>query len=163
MNDVHLCRALGELLEQGLSDFLLPLEHKDEEPVKFRAPKIYQGYLPPKRSKSEAGNDDDFPFVVVRPDNGSIEEEGCSAEISLVIGVWEDEFDGHLTALSLKEKIESLLLNIPNRTLAERFVLELPMSWENSPTQPWPFWQIVLKTKWTFHVPEVVYPYDIYE
>ena len=48
MNDVYLCKALGEFLEAGLSDFLLPLEHKADEPTVFRAPKIIQGYLPPK-------------------------------------------------------------------------------------------------------------------
>ena len=40
MNDVYLCKALGEFLEAGLSDFLLPLEHKADEPTVFRAPKI---------------------------------------------------------------------------------------------------------------------------
>lgn len=165
MNDVHLCKALGGFLEEGLSDFLLPLEHKADEPAVFRAPKIFQGYLPPKNSKGkkeEGGRDDDFPFVVVRPDAGSTGDDGCSADISIVIGVWDSEFEGHLTALTLKEKVEALLLNLPNRTLEERFILETPISWENSPAQAWPFWQIVMKTHWTFRAPEIVNPYTPY-
>ena len=63
MNDVYLCKALGEFLEAGLSDFLLPLEHTADEPTVFRAPKIIQGYLPPKNSRES--KDDDFPFVLI--------------------------------------------------------------------------------------------------
>ena len=142
MNDVYLCKALGKFLEEGLSDFLLPLEHKADEPTVFRAPKIIQGYLPPKNSRES--KDDDFPFVLIRPDSGKTDADGCSADVSIVIGVWDGEFEGHLTALSLKEKTETLLLNLPNRTLDERFILETPVSWENSPAQAWPFWQIVI-------------------
>lgn len=161
MNDVHLCKALEKFLEAGLSDFLLPLEHKPDEPTVFRAPKIIQGYLPPKKSKES--KEDDFPFVLIRPDSGKTDADSCSADVSIVIGVWDGEFEGHLTALSLKEKVESLLLNLPNRTLGERFILETPVSWENSPAQAWPFWQIVMSTRWTFRAPEIVNPYTPYE
>lgn len=157
MNDVHLCKALGKFLEAGLSDFLLPLEHKADEPTVL----IIQGYLPPKNSRES--KDDDFPFVLIRPDSGKTDADSCSTEVSIVIGVWDDAFEGHLTALTLKEKTEALLLNLPNRTLGERFILETPVSWENSPAQAWPFWQIVMSTRWTFRAPEIVNPYTPYE
>jgi hypothetical protein len=100
---------------------------------------------------------------LIRPDSGKTDADGCSADVSIVIGVWDGEFEGHLTALSLKEKVEALLLNLPNRTLDERFILETPISWENSPAQAWPFWQIVMSTRWTFRAPEIVNPYTPYE
>ena len=42
-------------LEAGLSDFLLPLEHKADEPTVFRAPKIIQGYLTAEELKGIKG------------------------------------------------------------------------------------------------------------
>ena len=159
MNDVYLCKALGEFLEAGLSDFLLPLEHKADV---FRAPKIIQGYLPPKNSRES--KDDDFPFVLIRPDSGKTDADGCSTEVSIVIGVWDDDFEGHLTALTLKEKTgRCSLYRTGRRPLCERFILETPVSWENSPAQAWPFWQIVMSTRWTFRAPEIVNPYTPYE
>ena len=41
MNDVYLCKVLGKFLEAGLSDFLLPLEHKRAD--SFQSAEDYSG------------------------------------------------------------------------------------------------------------------------
>lgn len=164
MNDIHLCAALANLLDAELKDFMLPLGHEPNSEAVYRASKIFQGYLPPKgKRQGNSGNDDDFPFVVIRPDGGETNSDGCSSDVTLIFGVWDERFDGHFTAMTLKDRVEAILLNLPNQVLANRFILEMPISWENSPTQAWPFWQIVMKTRWTFHRPGIVNPSQDYE
>lgn len=145
MTENGLIKALREYLEQAVADFRLPV--KNGEP---RAPRIYNGYLPPKRS----GQGDDFPFVLVRPDAGETDGEETEVTISIVVGCYTEEFDGHEICLNIMQRIRHALFTLENGILANKYVLHTPFKWRNYEDQPYPLWQLDIETKWVFNSPQ---------
>lgn len=147
MLETKLAIALGEFLEDALKETRFPT--KTEGVV--RAPKIVDGYLPPKRTTA----DDDFPFVVVRAEEGRSERGQTTVTVSLIIGCYTTETDGYSQCLEIMQKIRVALCQLECQTLDNRYQLEFPIEWSNVPEQPYPQWQIQMTTKWTFNTPEL--------
>lgn len=148
MIENELTESLRAFIEQSVADYRLPV--KNGEP---RAPRVFNGYLPPKRS----GYDDDFPFVVVRPDSGEVDTEQTTVSVSIVIGCYTEEFDGHEHCLNVMSRIRNALTMMENNTLANRYVLSYPISWSVLEDQPYPQWQLDMETKWTMKTPQCIF------
>lgn len=144
----HLTRALRGYLAKVLGDFRLPAESGEHRP-----PRIVNGYLPPKRS----GMNDDFPFVIVRPESGKIESDETNITVSIVIGCYTNEtsLDGHEHCLNVASRICNALTMLPNQTLDKRFILGFPISWVIPDEQGLTYWQLDMKTQWTTKTPEI--------
>lgn len=136
---------LMAFVAEAVKDFRLPV--KNGEP---RAPKVINGYLPPKR----VGSDDDYPFVVVRFENSTADMEETQAEVSLIVGCYTEEFDGHTHCINVMSRIRLALAQMPNNTLARKFILQYPIRVENNPEQPYPYWQTDMTTTWIFRTPQ---------
>ena len=147
MNENDLAKELRIYLEKVVSDYRLPV--KNGEP---RSPNVLNGYLPPKRS----GQNDDYPFVLVRPDSGQSEEEQTEVTVSIIIGCYTEEFDGHEYCLNIMQRIRTALTSLPNGILADKYVLDFPFRWENYPEQPYPQWLLEIETKWVFNTPQPI-------
>lgn len=148
MIEVELAKALRKKLEEILAEFRMPT---DQPNFPDRAPKIINGYLPPKRTSA----DPDFPFVIVRPKSGRTPDESSSrVAVNLIIGCYSEEFDGHEYALNVMTRIRTGLLEMTHYTLDNRYRLEFPLSWELFDDQPYPQWQLEMTTEWTVATPQ---------
>jgi hypothetical protein len=144
MIENHLAENLRNLIEGAVKDFRLPV--KNGEP---RAPKVFNGYLPPKRS----GGDDDFPFVLVRADKGSTNEDSTETKLTIIIGCYTEEFDGHEYCLNIMQRVRMALATLPCGVLGGKHILQFPISWENFEEQPYPQWFIEMETTWKTNTP----------
>lgn len=147
MLERNLALSLGVFIEDALKDTRFPTKTKDV----IRAPKVFDGYLPPKKTLP----DDDFPFVVVRADAGTSDRGQTTVTVSLIIGCYTTETDGYAHCLEIMEKIRLALCKMENQTLDRRYQLEFPITWSNVPEQPYPQWQLEMTTKWTFNTPQL--------
>lgn len=142
-----LTKALRELCEQAVKDFRLPT--KDGKTL--RAPRIVNGFLPPKRSGN--GELDDFPFVLVRPEAGTTERGAEEIRVNIIVGCYSEEYDGYEYGVNVMERIKEKICTLPAETLAERYQMRYPIKWNMVPEQPWPQWQIDMETIWVFNSP----------
>ncbi len=90
-------------------------------------PMVKIGALDPKRSGSE--NDEDFPFVVVRPMSGSADPREGRFVVQLVAGVWVDETEVVYGFVSIDRMLE-LLLGLTSARGFDPYRLSLPATWE---------------------------------
>lgn len=148
----NLAKALRDHAADVLKEFRLPA--KNGEP---RSPNIFNGYLPPKRS----GNQDDFPFVTVALDSGEIDHSYSSIKVSFIIGCYTQEFDGHEYCLNVFEHLVRSLCALPGGLLDGRYILHLPLKWELLQEQPYPQWQMIIETEWSYEAPHQEYLEDI--
>lgn len=147
--EIELTNALRERLAFILKDLLLPTE-KLNDPLKTAS--IINGYLPPKRA---GGAGSEFPFVIVRPGSGRTGEDGYTRlSVKFVIGCFSEDYDGYEYALQVLARIRAGLME--NRTLADRFRLELPFTWELYDDQPYPQWELQVMTEWTLPTPQEI-------
>lgn len=140
-----LTKALRELCELAVKDFRLPT--KDGKTL--RAPQIVNGFLPPKRSTDL----DDFPFVLVRPEQCTTDRESEEVRVNIIVGCYSEEYDGFEYGVNVVERIKEKICTLPAETLAKRYQMRYPIKWTMVPEQPWPQWQIDMETIWIFNSP----------
>lgn len=140
-----LTNALRELCEQAVKDFRLPT--KDGKTL--RAPRIVNGFLPPKRSTDL----DDFPFVLVRPEQCTTDRESEEVRVNIIVGCYSEEYDGFEYGVNVVERIKEKICTLPAETLDQRYQMRYPIKWTMVPEQPWPQWQIDMETIWIFNSP----------
>ena len=126
-----LTKALRELCAQAVKDFVLPTK-EGQNP---RAPRIVNGFLPPKRSGN--GELDDFPFVLVRPEAGTGERESEEIRVNIIVGCYSEEFDGFEYGINVIERIKEKICTLPAETLDNRYQMRYPIKWNMVPEQPW--------------------------
>lgn len=141
-----LTEALRKLVAEAVKDYVLPVENGKE-----RAPQVINGYLPPKRS----GVHDDFPFVVVRAENGKNEADRMEMTVAIIIGCYTKEVTGHEYCINIMQRIRTALVNLPNGLLDSRYLLNYPIEWTILAEQPYPQWQLDMTTRWSFRTPEM--------
>lgn len=153
MIEVYLTKALREFIKAAVKDFRLPVEKGE-----IRAPQILNGELTPKQyiEPNQSERKDDFPFVVVRPEGATTERERTEVTVSIVIGCYTKEFDGHDYCLNVMSRIRNALTAMENGTLDQKYILQFPIEWDNIPQQPWPQWQIIMTTRWVFNTPQAI-------
>ena len=142
-----LTKALRELCAQAVAEFRLPT--KDGK--NLRAPRIVNGFLPPKRSGN--GELDDFPFVLVRPEAGTGDRESEEVRVNIIVGCYSEEYDGFEYGVNVIERIKEKICALPAETLDQRYQMRYPIKWNMVPEQPWPQWQIDMETIWIFNSP----------
>lgn len=140
-----LTKALREFCKQAVKDFRLPT--KDGKTL--RAPQIVNGFLPPKRST----DNDDFPFVLVRPEQCATDRESEEVRVNIIVGCYSEEYDGFEYGVNVVERIKKKICTLPAETLAKRYQMRYPIKWTMVPEQPWPQWQIDMETIWIFNSP----------
>ena len=145
MVETKLVLDLGLFLEEVVKDFRLLTKTEGQ----MHPQKIIDGYLPPKRST----NDDDFPFVIVRAEEGISQPGSTQVSVSFIIGVYTTETDGYAHCLEIMQRIRTALCQLPNQTLNARYQLEFPIEWRNVPDQPYPQWLIEMTTRWVMNTP----------
>ena len=155
MVENNLCQALRGLVKEAVKDLLLPTQPKTPrgEPG-LREPQVVNNYLPPKRS----GDADDFPFVLVRAERGSSNQDQTSVTVVLVVGVYcqnglDGAREGHEHCLNVMERIRLKLMSLPGLILDGRYQLRGDVTWSLPAEQPFPYYQLDMETHWTFRSP----------
>lgn len=158
MVENNLCQAIRVLVQDAVKDLLLPTQPKSpkDEPS-FREPQVVNNYLPPKRS----GEALDFPFVLVRAERGSSNQDQTTVSVALVIGVYcqnglDGAREGHEHCLNVMERIRLKLMSLPGLILARRYQLRGDVTWTLPTDQPFPFYQLDMETEWLFRSPVTV-------
>lgn len=142
---IGLCAALRNRIREATAELRLETESLD---FPHRAPDVINGFLPPKRSTDKPEN----PFVIVRPKDGVIADDGFGrAKIRLIVGTFSEEYDAHEYCLIVFQRIMYNIRQHP--TIERRYTLNYPLAWEIHDDQPYPFWQLVATTEWTIPTP----------
>lgn len=145
MVETNLVLDLGVFLEDVVKEYQLPTKTEGMT----RAPRIIDGYLPPKR----ATDGDDFPFIIVRAEEGISHMGRTEVTVSFIIGTYTTETDGYAHCLEIMQRIRTALTQLPNQTLNARYQLAFPIEWRNVPDQPYPQWIIEMTTHWVMNTP----------
>ena len=145
MVETKLVLDLGIFIEDVVKDFRMKTKTEGHR----RPPKVIDGYLPPKRATEE----DDFPFVIVRAEEGISQPGSTQVSVSFIIGAYTTETDGYAHCLEIMQRIRTALCQLPNQTLNARYQLEFPIEWRNVPDQPYPQWLIEMTTHWVMNTP----------
>ncbi len=153
MVELELCRALRAFIEDAVKDLVLPV--KDEE--EGRTPTVFNGYLPAKKPGDRGEVEKKyFPFIVVRPDEGESDRDSTRVTVSIIFGAYSKEDDGYEHCLNMMTRVRDALMAMPFETLAGRYQLRDSITWANFPDQPWPYWQVDMKTQWLINSPQPV-------
>lgn len=150
MVENELARDLRAYLADRLSSFTLPAQVVKGQPEKRRTPQIVNGYLPPKRANAS----DDFPFVIVRAESGKSDQSSTSVDVVILVGCYTEAFDGHEDCINVMAKIRQALFDLRCGTLSRRYQFNGDLSWNLSPEQPWPYWELQISTSWTLIAPQ---------
>lgn len=141
MVETELLREIVKFVAETVAEMRLPV--KGGEP---RAPQVFGGYLPPKRS----GKDDDFPFVIVRPVKGAI-DDASTATVNLIIGCYDEDPAGYEHCLNVLARLRTAFC--ARGVLASRYTLQRPITWECAEEQPYPQWLLLMTTEWVYRAP----------
>ena len=105
-----------------------------------RPPVLVAGWLPPKRSTDQ----NDFPFLVVRPATGTDAEDGARVVVKLLFGTFSESVEGWQ---DLGNVIQRVMTSFDlTRTLGP-FCLEKPLTWTIYDEQPLPQWAAEMTTR----------------
>lgn len=142
MNPILLVEELCAFLETVLNEFVLETGKGPD-----KAPRVVEGWLPPKGSSDEP----DFPYVIVRLCEGEDNDERGRVTIKIIVGTYSEEIEGWKDAGNIIMRIRNTLLI--TRTLNNRYRLELPLNWKLFEEQPYPEWIGEITTSWTIALP----------
>lgn len=146
MIEVELARAIRERSAEIVNLLRFPTDRPGED---YRAPMVVNGFLPPKRSKSNS----EFPFIIVRPSAGVTGNDGYTrVTVKFIIGCYSEDFDGHEYGLIVLNELRTGFMQYP--TLESRYRMELPFEWQLYDDQPYPEWMLEATTQWTIPTPQ---------
>lgn len=147
MTPSNLIHDLAGELCKATKNFIFQAEYQDDKKVS-----VYEGYIPAENFNNETF----LPMIVVELRGVEDTDEGSIATVGLMLAVYggenakydggrnlnngfKDYGDGWRDLNNLAETIRQDILSLPNRTLAEKFQLMLPMVYSPQPEQPAPF------------------------
>ena len=140
---ISLLEALKEKITDTVKDFRLPVKNGEN-----RAPKVFINDLPPTPPGGTMF--DNFPFVIVRANNGKANrfEAGAETTVVIIIGAYSDEFDADTYCINVMERIQQALFTLPDDTLAETYIMQENIDWTLHNEDYSPQCQIDMYTTW---------------
>ena len=110
---------------------------------------VFVGWLPEKRGEEN----EDYPFCLVRPVDGTAGPDGTAMSVDIVLGVLAKETQGCEYVLNVQRHLLNALGTLGERRLADKYAFSMPATWEMPDDQPYPVWVSVVHTEWTYHSP----------
>lgn len=152
MIPVILLDELAKFLKEANKEY-----HLSDEKVKDKKLIAVAGFLKRRENAKEMF----FPHIVPRLIKGDDTETGSNVTVRIYFGTYcEDVNDGWRELFNLMEHSRQALLK--QRTIANRFRLELPIHYEIYEDQPYPEWFGFMDVKYTIAQPqeEFIYEHD---
>lgn len=144
----ELCFSIRKRLDEILANLILETQLDGKGDGRTTV-SVFNGYLPPTRQTPES----EVPFVIVRPSKGSSSQDGfTTVEVNLIVVTYSKDFDGHENGLQVLARIRQGLLARP--TLDQRYRMQPKFDWALLDEQPYPNWQILIKTEWVIPTPQ---------
>lgn len=151
MTEILLCQAICELIREAIKEMAVPDPDGD-----VSTPAVYNGFVPFRKEGK-----DGFPFVVVRPNSSTTDENSVSVEVGISVGAFYElkddgsAVDGYEDSLNVVSRIRRALFDLPAGCLDGQYILDLPIRVQVSDDQAYPYWQVDMTTKWTFRKPDI--------
>jgi hypothetical protein len=142
---IELCNAIEAHITDAVKD--LRMAYPRGEP---RPPQVVHGFLPPKQRGNDA--DDDAPFIIVRPVDGSDGEQDSTVTVALIFSAYAEDERGVDEVLHALWRVRNSLL--AKRMLENRFEMRLPLDWRVYEDQPAPYWFAAMVTRWVINQPQ---------
>lgn len=150
---LDLCDALREHLKTSLQNIKLPTRGDDlETDGPARNLKIIDSYLPTREEDYE----DPYPFILVRANSSQITERRSQTEVSIVVGTYGQDSVGYRDAVNVLDAVVNSIIGFAQLPLKQKFHLVPELDWQIIKDQPWPYWQLELKTLWGSDFPMCV-------
>lgn len=131
-------------VEKIVKDFCMETKTKS-----FKAPQAVAGFLPSKKATEVP----DFPFVIVRPTKGQINQTEPIVTVRCIIGTYsEDEQNGWRDVANIIQRIWNELFR--KRVVGKKFRLEDPLEFDIPDDQPAPYWMGMMTLR--FVVPQMI-------
>ena len=148
---ISLLEALRDTITEAVKEFRLPVKKGES-----RAPVVYINDLPP--TQSGGALIDQFPFVIVRANNGKANryEAGAETTVVIIIGAYSGEFDADSYCINVMERIQHTLFTLPDDTLADTYIMQEEVDWTLHNEDYSPQCQIDMYTTWTHGAAQVV-------
>lgn len=137
---IELCSAIEEHVARAVADLRMTHPHGDP-----RAPAVVHGYLPPKK---RGVDDEDAPFIIVRPVEGSDTDDGSTVSVAIIFSAYAEDERGVDEVLVALQRVRIALLE--ERVIEKRFRLRLPLDWRVYEDQPAPYWMAAIVTRWDY-------------
>ena len=154
----ELSRELAAFVRETISG----LDYLETNTGKTKPPQVLEGWLDFKNSEKEQ---EDFPFILVRPLKGEIvnkdsghkylrvNQDTNRIDAELLIGVFAQDMAGYGDLMNIIERLLIAFYALPGHILAERFML-LESSWDMQDTQTWPYWFATITLTFEAGIPQ---------
>lgn len=109
-------------------------------------PKVFNGYLPMKRSGNKDKDREDYPYIIIRLKKASDDFETNTLSVQLILGVYRNDETGWIDLLHLYDVVRKSLLG---KRIFEAAVLEPPLELEIDESQGLPQFVGVINTKFS--------------
>ena len=150
---LDVCDALREHLKTSLQNIKLPTRGDDlETDGPARNLKIIDSYLPTREEDYE----DPYPFILVRANSSQITERRSQTEVSIVVGTYGQDSVGYRDAINVLDAVVNSIIGFAQLPLKQKFHLVPELDWQIIKDQPWPYWQLELRTLWGSDFPMCV-------
>lgn len=148
MTPTNLIKDLAAGLRGAVKEYTLEAEYQQDKKVS-----VYEGYMPEENFRNETF----LPMIVVELRGVEDTDEGSFATVGLMMAVYggerlkygggrnlasgfKDYGDGWRDLNNLAETVRQYLLGLPDRILAAKYPLVLPIAYAPQQNQPIPFY-----------------------
>lgn len=154
MREIELIKAIKKRCEESVRDLYYETADKKLEP---RKPRILDGFYIPQEQSAFAKPDIEeiAPFIIVRPSKARERaRDECVVTIDIIVQIYnkDPKFIGHYDLLVAMNRIRDNILHNP--ILDNVFEYDGGFEWQIQPEQPFPNWEIEIKTNWLIQNPQ---------
>lgn len=125
---INLLDSLRDFIQEQVKEYQYQMPDG-----RMLTPNIYSGYLPVRTDAAE----EYAPFILVKLVKINDEQSESSADVKIIFVAYDDDtVDNWRSQINLMEHVRQALLK--NKTIAKKFRLELPLSYEAAEYTPYP-------------------------
>lgn len=133
-----------DLLKTRIESLLAGEVFEDPANAAGSTPLVKIGSLDPKRSGQQ--NDEDFPFVIIRPRTGSSSLREMDMTLQVIAGIWTS--GNVLAGFTTIDRMLEILLNLQADRTYTPYRMGLPVSWylgdKEDGNQPHPYYYLTI-------------------
>lgn len=164
MVELYCVDALCEFVEEALGDFRLPKPPRqtearpgslyeeetpeyEDDPSDEIAIKVYNGWIPSK----SFDNDADYPFVTVRPSEGTVRNGATDLNIDIIVGTFAHDDVAYKDTMNVTHRLLMRLAQLEDNILDHKYERVGEMKWNLPFDQKEPYYMVVISTSWRIY------------
>ena len=132
MIPINLVKTITEAVKETVKGYKLKAEGQDDKYVS-----VYTQRIPDEAL--ELDDDSYYPLILVSLQNITESERGTSTvKIGITMAAYGEDMGAWEDLLNIQEGIRQKLMGMT--MIANRYILQFPVTWEMPEIQPYPFW-----------------------